>query len=277
MAMDIYLPHIQHISRQFAEWTQGIIMLKAFASLLHLTIIYLTHQALFKDVEDLVKLAISSSEMSNGPQSIDTATVYSGVFYFYVMQQKFLEALPYGRKALEIRKTLLGLSHNSTRSSIHSLAYVYDSLIMYTDATQLFQMAADACDGVALQKIVRQYYWGIGVKEDREIASKLEKQLLRFSEAQLQRDFYEYGRIDFTPLHHAVQQNNINGIQNHINEYSIFIDISDEDGWTPLHHAAEKGRVEIMKLLVCRGNVNTRKKDSMTPVGVRSIHNSNRL
>src|SRR5438270_8514807 len=98
--------------------------------------------------------------MVNRPQSIETATAYSGVFYFYVMQRKFSEALPYGRKTLEIRKTLLGLSHNSTRSSLHSLAYVYDNLKMHTDATLLFQMAADACDGVALQEMGRRYLWG---------------------------------------------------------------------------------------------------------------------
>ena len=200
MAMETYLPHIQHISRQFIEWTQGNIRLKDFASLLHPTIIYLTHQALFKDVEDLVNMAILSSEMTNGPQSIDTATAYSGVFYFYVMQQKFSKALPYGKKALDIRKTLLGLTHSSTRSSIHSLAYVYDNLKMHTDATLLFQMATDACDGVALQEMVRRYNRGIGVARDYKIVSKLEKQLQKFSEAQLQRDFYEYGRIDFTPL-----------------------------------------------------------------------------
>ena len=61
--MEVYVPHIRHVVTQFTQWTtEPPTISKELTSLLSPTVIYLTRQALFEGVEDLAKLAISSSE-----------------------------------------------------------------------------------------------------------------------------------------------------------------------------------------------------------------------
>src|SRR5262249_39180060 len=153
---------------------------------------------------------------------------------------------------LRIRKNGSEITHRLTRSSLHYLAYAYNRVNRKSDATDLYKEAADAHDYLAIRELARCY------RMDRKYddAEKLEKQLLGVADTELQRDFYEYGRIDFTPLHHAVWANDINSIKNRTNEYKEFVNIGDEDGRTPLHHAAEQGLVEIVELLLAKCEVN---------------------
>src|SRR5262249_26575940 len=152
--------------------------------------------------------------------------------------------IPCGRRALEIRKSLLGLKDNKARSSLHYLAYSYDASGDEKQASSLCEEAADAEDYAAIREMTRR--WDV----DRQTRSKYEGRLKDQSAIELQRDFYEFGRIDFTPLHYAVAQNDAHGIEKRIGEYNQFVNVGDDDGKTPLHHSAEMGLMDVVKLLV---------------------------
>ncbi|RUS31740.1 hypothetical protein BC938DRAFT_477194 [Jimgerdemannia flammicorona] len=62
--------------------------------------------------------------------------------------------------------------------------------------------------------------------------------------------FSEHFREDFTPLHHAIQQGNIDDIIKNIAQYKIFANYQDRNGRTPLHLAAQFGNYAVVKLMV---------------------------
>ncbi|RUS33857.1 hypothetical protein BC938DRAFT_483471, partial [Jimgerdemannia flammicorona] len=127
--MEIYMPHIQQVILNFKLWDpekRGIS--NELPSLLSPTVLYLTRQALFEDAKDFALLAVSSSEIANGPEHRDTATALSNLSYFYTSQQMFEDAEPYGRRTLEIRKKALGLRHEDTMTSLRDLIHIYHKL-----------------------------------------------------------------------------------------------------------------------------------------------------
>jgi Tetratricopeptide repeat len=99
-------------------------ILKEFVFLLSPTVTFLTRQALFGDVEGLVKLTISSSEMANGPEHPDKATALCNLCSVYASQGDFEGAEQYGRQALAIRKAKFGPKHENTIITTHPRIYL---------------------------------------------------------------------------------------------------------------------------------------------------------
>ena len=262
--MDIYVPHIQHLYQQLTGWTNCCPSLTEITSLLLPTVIYLVRQALFEDSEDLAKLAVSNSEETNSLDHLDTAAALSVLFYHYAMKRDFDTAQPHGERALEIRKESLGLNDDKTRSSLHYLAFAYDASGKRAQAKSLYEEAANANDRVAMLQLARIHL----EMRDYGAARALETKLDDPSAPKLQRDFYEYGRIDLTPLHYAVLQNDVDAIEKRAEEYERFVNVGDEDGRTPLHHAAKIGFMDVVKLLVekLQAPTETKDKNNSTPL-----------
>src|SRR5262249_40646791 len=156
---------------------------------------------------------------------------------------------------------LLGLSDNKARSSLHYLAYSCDASGDEKQASSLYGEAANEGDYVAALEMARRFRKRCDYKNAKKYEKKLEGQ----PAAKLQRSFYEFGRIDFTPLHYAAAQNDAHGIEKRIGEYSRFVNVGDDDGKTPLHHAAEMGLMEVAKLLVekLQASAETKDKDNL--------------
>jgi ankyrin repeat protein len=121
----------------------------------------------------------------------------------------------------------------------------------------LLKEAVNVEDYVAVQRMVRRCW----KKRSYKAVEKFERRLDGQPAAKLQRDFYEYGRIDFTPLHYAVFQKDAGAIERRSDGYEKFVDVGDEDGRTPLHHAAEMGLMDVVKLLVEKFQASTEVKD----------------
>ncbi|RUS34056.1 hypothetical protein BC938DRAFT_482652 [Jimgerdemannia flammicorona] len=68
-------------------------------------------------------------------------------------------------------------------------------------------------------------------------------------------------RNDFTPLHHAVQQDNAEDITNNIIKYKKIANIGDRNNRTPLHLAAQNGNYTVAKLIIERLEADTRVED----------------
>ncbi|MBM3879556.1 MAG: ankyrin repeat domain-containing protein [Verrucomicrobia bacterium] len=62
----------------------------------------------------------------------------------------------------------------------------------------------------------------------------------------------------YTPLHSAIQQGQVQIIQQHI-AAGTDLNAKDSSGWTPLHHAVLKGDLAIVQLLAEAGADATRK------------------
>ena len=274
--MEVYVPHIRHVVAQFAQWTtEPHAISKELTSLLSPTIIYLTRQALFEGVEDLAKLAISSSKAANGPEHPETATALSNLSYLYASQHNFEAAEPYSKQALAIRKKVLGLSHENTIASLHDLAHIYCSLGMEKDATQLYLSAAKVNDSAAQKELANRYEHGIGVSKDPYFA-------------RLWRLQYEYRRtmrkhrcmilrrwqIDLTPLHHAVQLYEADHIRNRAADYKQYANVADKNGQTPLHWAVKNGKDEVARLLVAElgADANVTDRDGQTPLYIAVVN-----
>src|SRR3954454_20567898 len=101
--MEVYVQHARHVSRQLGQLTEWKATSKDLTSLLLPTVIYLTRQVLFEDVENLAKLAVSSSQAANGRGHSDTATALSNLSYFYASQRNFKAAEKHCKQAYNIR------------------------------------------------------------------------------------------------------------------------------------------------------------------------------
>ncbi len=69
-----------------------------------------------------------------------------------------------------------------------------------------------------------------------------------------------------TPLHSAVQENDVN-VTRHLIEEGYDVNAKDNMDWTPLHEAASKNKLDVAKLLVEKGaDVNARNNKGWTPL-----------
>ncbi|UJQ20369.1 ankyrin repeat domain-containing protein [Wolbachia endosymbiont of Delia radicum] len=69
-----------------------------------------------------------------------------------------------------------------------------------------------------------------------------------------------------TPLHSAVQENDVN-VTRHLIEEGYDVNAKDNMDWTPLHKAASKNKLDVAKLLVEKGaDVNARNNKGWTPL-----------
>ena len=168
--VEVYIQHARHVSQQFGQWTEWKANSKELTSLLSPTVIYLTHHVLLEDVENLAKLAVSSSKVANGPYHSDTATALSNLSYFYASQGNFKAAEQHCRQAHTIRKGLFGFNNKDSMDLLTDLALIYGHLNMEENATHLYLEAAEGGDHVAQIELARRYNCGIGVHRDYEAA-----------------------------------------------------------------------------------------------------------
>ncbi len=271
--LDVYVPHARYVTKYFGQQCSWCANSKELTSLLLRTVKHLYRRGIFDDVEDLAKLALSSSEAENGSEHLDTAAALSNLSYLYASQHKFKVAEPYGRQALTIFEKASGLNHKDTIASLHDLAYIYHSLDMETDATTLYKNAAEAGDKMAQKELAYRYYGGIGVPVDSEAALHwlCQSDIPELSGPpgqQIPPHSYEDSRIDLTPLHHAVRRQDVVSIRNHAMHYKQFANMGDKNGQTALHWAARSGHVEIVRLLMAEleAAVNTKDKNGWTPL-----------
>jgi len=123
--MEVYAPHIRHITLQFAQWSEQNVSSKELVLLLLTTVIYFNHQGLFDDVESLARIALSSSELVNGPEHPNTITSLRNLSYYYASQGNYKVAESYSQRELIIRKKVSGIEDKDSLKSLHDLAYIY--------------------------------------------------------------------------------------------------------------------------------------------------------
>lgn len=280
--MEVYVPHVRHVVMQFMQSTTKTRAISRaisneLTSLLSPTVVFLTRQALFEGVEDLAKLAVSSSETANAPEHPVTAMTLSNLSYFYASQRNFKSAETHGRRALKIREKKLGLSANETRVSRNDLAYIYRCLDMEDDATLLYFEAAKAGDHMARKELADRYHRHAAVSLD--INDPLWQRISVFlwqnprsghdiSEPSDVPYLHEDGRIDLTPLHYAVQQREIDSIRDRVTNYELFTNVRDKDGQTPLLLAIESKQLDIVRILLDQyaASVRVADKNGRTPL-----------
>ncbi|RUP51961.1 P-loop containing nucleoside triphosphate hydrolase protein [Jimgerdemannia flammicorona] len=169
--MEVYVPHIQQVVLQFRQWeTERRIVSNELPALLSPMVLYLTRQAFFGDAKEFALLAVSSSEIANGPEHQDTATALGNLSYLYASQQMFEDAEPHGRRTLEIYKKVLGPSHKNTMTSLRNLVYIYHKLGVEENASRLYLDAANAGDRASQIELARRYQVGIGVQMNSDAA-----------------------------------------------------------------------------------------------------------
>ncbi|KAL1924451.1 uncharacterized protein VTP21DRAFT_4105 [Calcarisporiella thermophila] len=216
--MEVYAPHILYVGQQFAlcnavpgNFGENSNIKEEFVCLLIPTISFFVGRALFEEAEYLAKLAVTSSTTIEDPLYL--AKAESSQCYLLSMKGDFISAEKHCRNALKIRKSLLTIKHELTRSSIHYLDFILKKLDV-PDPSLSFElwMAKEIANSVAIE--------------------------------------YEYGRIDFTPLHRSVEHFECEDIRKFAKHYRSYVNIGDKIGATPLHWAARWGKNEVVKLLV---------------------------
>ena len=204
--------------------------------------------------------------MQNGPEHLDTATALRNLCYLYVSQSNFKAAEPHCRRALTIRKKTLGLRHKDTIASLDDLAYIYRNLGKEIDAITLY---AEAGDRNAMEDLIFRYTHGLGVPKNTATAAYWQKRVAyaKIMKTQTSPSLSEGDGVDLTPLHHAVQQEDVETLRDQVARYKQFVNVKDKNGQTPLHRAAGSGRIEIVKLLVDEFGADTTiaDKDGFTP------------
>ena len=93
-------------------------------------------------------------------------------------------------------------------------------------------------------------------------------------EAQMPQDSYEDGRIDLTPLHHAVQQYEADHIRSRLADYKQYANVADKNGQTPLHYAVKNGKDDVARLLVAElgADANVTDRDGQTPLHIAVVN-----
>src|SRR5947199_483160 len=102
---------------------------------------------------------------------------------------------------------------------------------MEKNATRLYLEAAQEGDYVAQIELARRYDRGIGVDQDDEAALHwlLQSKASAPTEARLSTQFGNASKVDLTPLHHAVKQNDTNSIRNRRKAYKHFANVGDKN------------------------------------------------
>ncbi|RUO96229.1 hypothetical protein BC936DRAFT_142377 [Jimgerdemannia flammicorona] len=272
-SVEAYVPHVRHLIEQimqwavdgpdiekFSQWAAGLPNFsKELMSLLPPTVVYLTSRHLFEGVENLAKLAVLISKMTNETWHPDTATALSNLSYFYGSRSQFEDAERPCELAWQIRRRILGHSDKGTISTVHYLAFIYQRRHMEGHATQLYWEAATIGDYDAQRLLSIRYREGIGAPINEKLAQSWERQSRQgepnLPGVQPSSSLNENLREDFTPLHQAGQQNNLEVITNNITEYKRFANAKDRNGQTPLHVAAKYGKYEVAKIMVNELNV----------------------
>ncbi|RUP48810.1 hypothetical protein BC936DRAFT_143928 [Jimgerdemannia flammicorona] len=284
--MEAYVPHVRHLIEQimqfspwpidrpdivqFSQWAtdQGDNrpdFSKELMSLLSPTVVYLTSRHLFEGVENLAKLAILISYTTNEIWHPETATALSNLSYFYGSKRQFEDAERPCVLAWKIRRQVLGPKHKDTISTVYYLAFIYKGCGMENHATQFYWEAATVGDYEAQKALAIRYRHGYGAPINDRLAEYWEHQA-RQAESntqgeQLSSHLNENFRNDYTPLHHAVQQGNIEDITDNITKYKIFANNRDRNGQTPLHMAAQIGNYTVAELMVKRFEADIRVED----------------
>lgn len=79
-----------------------------------------------------------------------------------------------------------------------------------------------------------------------------------------------------TMLHHLAFSGNVKLIQQLLAvqpEQSVDIDAADGDGWTPLHYSADRGHLEVVKLLLSEGaSVASKDTNKRTPLHLAALN-----
>ncbi|KAL1914623.1 uncharacterized protein VTP21DRAFT_8154 [Calcarisporiella thermophila] len=269
--MKVLAPQIQQIYQICKDYNMGEDYLKKhelaeIAALFSPTVIFLARNGQVEGLVELAKFAIKCTRAAYGDEHLETAKAESDLFYVYMIKGYYGPAEVHGEEALSIRKQILGINDKLTLSSLHYLANIYNRSMKFKRALKLYKKAASAGDYQSICEII-----DLGRLEP-ELVSKKEIQFwkckLMDRGAPKSQPYFEYGRIDFTPLHHAVQDENSECIRSFVEFFSPFVNHWDKDGQTPLHLAAVCGDMEIVKLLLEKYDANAEIKNfnGATPV-----------
>ncbi|RUS27652.1 ankyrin repeat-containing domain protein, partial [Jimgerdemannia flammicorona] len=234
-------------------------------SLLSPTVIYLTSRHLFEGVENRAMLAILISKPTNEIWHPDTATALSNLSYFYGSKRQFEDAQRPCVLAWKIRRGVLRPKHKDTISTVLYLAFIYKSCGMESHATQFYWEAATVGDYEAQKTLAIRYRHGFGAPMHDGLAiywERLSSQAESKTQgAQSSSHLNENLRNDFTPLHRAVQQDNLEDITKNVTEYKTFTNNQDRNGRTPLHLAVQNRNYTVARFMLNRFNADIRIED----------------
>lgn len=148
-----------------------------------------------------------------------------------------------------------------------SLATCYDAGCsgVYEDQENAFYWylkAAEAGHQGAQQEISNRYFYGNGVKKDKDKGKWWEKRANENKTIPLKIKF----DLSFPLIHRATECGQIDLVRSQMEQTLTTAVIKDKHGRIPLHIAAEKGRIDILKLLAFEFHVdiNVKKKDGKT-------------
>ena len=141
--MSAYTPHIHHTFTNFTPTPS-----KEITSLLIKTLSYSHGHATYDGTETLGKIAISNSEIVNGPTHPYTATSLNGLAVIYQGQGKHDDAEPLYKRALVISEKAQGPRHPDTATSLNNLASLYGNQGKYDDAEPLLKRALEVKEEV---------------------------------------------------------------------------------------------------------------------------------
>ncbi|KAL1920275.1 uncharacterized protein VTP21DRAFT_1421 [Calcarisporiella thermophila] len=242
--MLLYAPHIQHVARLVKRQDLGLDSIN-LASVLSHTVVFFTSRAQFQEAEELADYAVEITKSVGNPQH--KAKAASNQFFHHYMKGCHEDSEPHCRMAFTIRKRCLGTKHDLTRSSLHYLEGLYDEMNRCRDAARLYEEASRGGDYIAMQHLTE--YRFVKVLGAGKWGYWLHQYSKRIN-AEVQPVKYEYGRMDLTLLHHAIQRNDIESIRKYKEIFRKFIAIGDKEGQMPLHYAAKDGYTSILCLLV---------------------------
>ncbi|KAL1915010.1 uncharacterized protein VTP21DRAFT_7715 [Calcarisporiella thermophila] len=251
---EIYIPHVQNLALQFERCMQDEKLKEAngyggsfeLGLLLSPTVKALTRKRQFKEAEELAKFALLNSKMVYGVGHIATAKAESDLFYLFSMKRDFVAACPHGEVALVTRKVFLSHNDRRTRSSLHYLAFVYTQIGKLEKEVEIYKEFARACEYTAMEALSFTYDHFLSHKE-------VDSWLHRWRGQQKKGIIFEYGRMDRTPLHQAIQDNDFDIINSLTDYFKEFANAPDKDGLTPIHYASIGGKIEIVNLVLKLG------------------------
>jgi len=245
----------------------------AIAIIMHNLVLSQFSQGNYTQAEPYCKRSLAIMEKAYGPDHLEIVLSLGDLAGAYYGQRRFDEAEPLYNRALAISEKALGPDHPTVAAMLNNLAVLYESDGRYKEAAECYQRVLSITESTgrpenfnaaASLRRLAGFYRTMGRKEEANALDRASKEYDLYCNAVLR----------------AAAQGNPDAVMAAIRAGG---DLNSHQtgkyaaGYTPLHVAAEKGHLEVVKILIQNGAVVDARDEEMNTPLLLAVRNNGTL